>query len=199
MFTEEKEVRFVEIKLKKIFKTKRYFCPVYYFLILLTLRENNHMAQAPENKAPNFTGKWVLETTENLDKFLSDSEGWGWAMRKLAATAWAHQNILHDDEKNTIKVKMTNPKSTVVYNATIGGEEFEFVDLSGTDIRAQLSWSDDKTILRMKALKFKLDKDNLRLSERWLEGGKMKIKLSNEEKKLSMTQIFKKDSDKPEF
>ncbi|ETO27027.1 hypothetical protein RFI_10105 [Reticulomyxa filosa] len=158
------------------------------------------MAQS-EVKKPNFTGKWVLEKTDNLDKFLSESEGWGWAMRKLAATAYVHQNIEHDTEKDRIRVRMTNPKNTVNYVATIGGDEFEFVDLSGTDIRAKFTWDENNTILRMKALKFKLEKDNLRFIERWIdpEDGKMKIRTSNEEKKLSMVQIFKKESTVPDF
>jgi len=148
-----------------------------------------------ETNVPNFTGKWVLETTENLDKYLLESEGWGWLSRKLAGASWYHQNIQHDVNTNTIKVRMTNPKHSVTYTAIIGGNPVEFVDLSGYDSKVTLSWNADKTILIINCVRIKEHEvNNTRLIERWidLEDGKMKIRLSNEIKKISMLQIFKK-------
>jgi len=159
------------------------------------------MAQAVETTTPNFTGKWVLETTDNLDKFLSDSEGWGWANRKIAAAAWSHQNIEHDTEKGIFKIQMSNPKNTTSYTAVIGGEAVEYVDLTGLDTKVKLSWNEQKNVLMVNLQRYKQETDQERIAERWIdpEDQKMRNRITNPIKKISMVQIFKKAADKPEF
>lgn len=140
------------------------------------------MAQAPV--AVDFSGKWALRTSENLDEYLK-SMGVGFAKRKLAAAASMKQEVIQTGHEK-IQIKNEDPRGKQDITLTTDGKENKFKNMQGEDMIGKCTWNDDKTKLTQEFS----GKKSMTVV-RYIQNGEMILEVTND-KGVTMKRFFKK-------
>eukprot|EP01083_Nonionella_stella_P135154 411088_1 len=104
------------------------------------------MAEAKQNddektKYADFSGKWELVTTDNMDEFLT-AQGVGFVKRKLAAKGSMTMTIVQETDK-ILKINAASTLKTVDQVIILNDKEFEMESPMGHKLKVIAKWEDD--------------------------------------------------------
>jgi len=136
--------------------------------------------------AADFSGKWTLQKTDNLDDFL-EAQGVGWMQRKAAAMANVTHEITQDGNKFTLNI--VNPRKTKNETFVADGTSFDSVEeRNGEEIPVKVTPKFENGVLTTVVSSPKLNITTVRS----LENGQMILRVTDTDKKVTMVRYFSK-------
>ena len=136
--------------------------------------------------AVDFSGKWALQKSDNLDDFL-EAQGVGWMQRKAAAMANVTHDITQDGNKFTINV--VNPRKNKTDTFVADGTTFDSVEeRNGEEIPVKVTPKLENGVLTTTISSPKLNISTVRS----IENGQMVLRITDTDKKVTMVRYFSK-------